>query len=74
MQLEVHLKKHGECDEVGAPGEFELWVLLRLKTCVPGFVSSFHADPRPLGSHERSALINTGPVDAGRQTERADDA
>lgn len=52
-----------------APEDFELWVLLNAKTCVPGFVSPFHADPRPLGSHERSALINIGPDDAARQTE-----
>lgn len=57
-----------------APGDFELWVLLNVKTCVPGFISSFHADPRPLSSHEHSALINTGPADAARQMEWADDA
>lgn len=57
-----------------APEDFELWVLLNVKTCVPGSVSCFPADPRPLGSHERSALINIGALDAARQTERADDA
>lgn len=57
-----------------APGDFELWVLLNVRTCVPGFVSSFQADPRPLGSHGNSALINIEPVDAARQMERADDS
>lgn len=56
-----------------APGDFEPWVLFSVKTYVPGFVSSFQADPGPLGSHGNSALINIGPDDAVRQTERADE-